>query len=318
MATDIRQFAAPDGPGSVGSAPNLPAGFTDTFSSRIVDTAALRQHVVVGGDGPPLLLVHGWPENWYAWRFVMPSLARDFTVIAVDQRGIGLTEKPEGGYDAGTLAGDMIALMDALGHERFAVVGHDIGLVISYALASDHPDRVASLAVMEVPGPPTPDHSPPLFAPAAVNNKLWHIAFNRAGGVAEELVAGNERFFYGYEFTIQGGSVSDEAINYYVDLVSTPDSLRGSFAFYREWDTTMAQNGERATTALAMPVLGIGGERSWAGAVGGAMTSLAEDARTAVIPGAGHWIAEEAPDALVATLNEFLAAFRATSPAPVG
>ena len=120
-------------------APNLPAGFTDTFTSRYVDTGEVRLHAVIGGDGPPLLLVHGWPETWYAWRMLMPALARDFEVIAVDQRGMGLSDKPEDGYDTGTLAGDLVALMDALGHERFAVVGHDTGFAISYALAADHP-----------------------------------------------------------------------------------------------------------------------------------------------------------------------------------
>jgi len=110
----------PEGPGSVSGAPNLPAGFTETFASRYVDTGDVRLHAVVGGDGPPLLLIHGWPGSWYYWRLVMPALARDFEVIAVDQRGIGLSDKPEEGYDAGTLANDLVGLMDALGHERCA------------------------------------------------------------------------------------------------------------------------------------------------------------------------------------------------------
>ena len=129
----------PEGPGSVSGAPGLPAGFTDTFTSRYVDTGDVRLHAVIGGDGPPLLLVHGWPETWYAWRLVMPALARDFQVIAVDQRGIGLSDKPLDGYDTGTLANDLIGLMDALGHDRFAVVGHDTGFAISYALAVRSP-----------------------------------------------------------------------------------------------------------------------------------------------------------------------------------
>jgi pimeloyl-ACP methyl ester carboxylesterase len=107
---------------------------------------------VVGGEGPPLLLVHGWPENWYAWRLLMPALARDYEVIAVDQRGIGLSDKPTYGYDAGSMANDLIALMDVIGHERFAAVGHDTGFVISYALAADHADRVDRVALAEIPG----------------------------------------------------------------------------------------------------------------------------------------------------------------------
>ena len=127
MSSSSAPLPTPEGPGSVSGAPNLPDGFTDTFTSHYIDTGELRQHAVIGGEGPPLLLVHGWPENWYAWRLVMPELARDFEVIAVDQRGIGLTDKPQDGYDTGTLAADLVALMDALGHERFAVVGHDTG-----------------------------------------------------------------------------------------------------------------------------------------------------------------------------------------------
>ena len=89
--------STPEGPGSVSGAPNLPAGFTDTFTSRYIDTGELRLHAVTGGYGPPLLLVHGWPQTWYAWRLVMPALARDFQVVAVDQRGVRLSGKPKDG-----------------------------------------------------------------------------------------------------------------------------------------------------------------------------------------------------------------------------
>src|SRR3954462_4821520 len=178
MSSSATQLPPPEGPGSVSGAPDLPPGFTDTFTSRYVDTGELLLHAVIGGDGPPLLLVHGWPETWYAWRLLMPELARDFEVIAVDQRGMGLSDKPAGGYDTGTLAGDPVALMDALGHQRFAVVGTDTGLPIGYALAADHPDRVERVALAEIPGPPGAVPSPPFFLPAPLNNKLWHIAVN--------------------------------------------------------------------------------------------------------------------------------------------
>jgi pimeloyl-ACP methyl ester carboxylesterase len=175
-------LSTPDGPGSVSGAPNLPAGFTDTFTSRYIDTGEVRLHAVIGGEGPPLLLVHGWPEFWYAWRMVMPALARDFKVIAVDQRGMGLSDKPAGGYHTGTLAGDLVALMDALGHERFAVIGHDTGFAISYALAADHPDRVDRAALLEIPGSPGAAPSPPVFVPGPINDRLWHVPFNRIEG----------------------------------------------------------------------------------------------------------------------------------------
>src|SRR6476659_3406143 len=135
MSSLSTQLPVAEGRGSVSEVPNLPDGFTDIFSSRFVDIGELRLHAVVGGAGPPLLLIHGWPQTWYAWRMLMPTLARDFEVIAVDQRGMGLSGKPEDGYDTATLANDLVALMDALGHQRFAMVGCDTGMLIGYALA---------------------------------------------------------------------------------------------------------------------------------------------------------------------------------------
>src|ERR671911_688986 len=103
MSSSSAPLSTPEGPGSVSGAPTPQKGSTHTSPSHYIDTDELRHHAVIGGEGPPLLLVHGWPENWYAWRLLRPALARDFQVIAVDQRGIGLTDKPQDGYDAGTL-----------------------------------------------------------------------------------------------------------------------------------------------------------------------------------------------------------------------
>jgi pimeloyl-ACP methyl ester carboxylesterase len=300
----------PEGPGSVSAAPDLPAGFTDTFTSRYIDIGELQLHAVIGGKGPPLLLVHGWPENWYAWRLLMPALASAFEIIAVDQRGIGLSGKPQDGYDTGTLARDMISLMDALGHEQFAVVGHDTGFAISYALAADHPERIERVVLAEIPGPPLASASPPLFVPASLNNRLWHIPFSRVENVPEQLVEGRERIFFGYEFAIQGGKLPDEVVEYYVSLVSRQHALRGSLGFYRALDATLAQNEERRTRQLKMPVLAIGGEASYGEHVGDAMKHLAEDVQSVVISGAGHWVAEEEPDQMLAALTTFLTPYR--------
>ena len=300
-------------------APHLPPGFSKTFTSKFVNAGGLRQHVVIGGDGPPLLLVHGWPENWYQYRALMPALARDFTVIAVDQRGMGLTEKPNSGYDSATLANDLVALMDALGHERFSVVGLDTGMVISYALAADHPERVARLVVGEAPLPGVTIARPlPLFLPGPAVPLLFHLTFNRLDGLNEQLVRGREDLFFSYIFDAEATiKLPNYAVRYYADgFASSRAALRGSFGFYRAWDATTLQNQNRQATKLTMPVLAIGGETtSSMNPPEVLMKIVANDVQGLIIPGAGHFVAEEAPDAVLAGLTKFLAPYRDESPA---
>ena len=309
------RLAIPEGPGSVSGAPHLPEGFADTFTSRYVNANGLRLHAVIGGKGPPLLLVHGWPQTWYQWRLVMPALARDFQVIAVDQRGIGLSDKPQSGYDPGTQGNDLIALMDALGHKQFAVVGFDTGMGIAYALAADHPDRVERIVVGEaiITGV-TP--SPPLLLPGPLNARLWHIAFNRLGAdVNEALVRGREDIYFGTEYAQSAGTpLPASAVKYYVDgLASSPDALRGSFGSYRAIDTTIAQNAQRKRRRLTLPVLAIGGGKGIGEGVVDTMKLVADNVQGIIIPDSGHWVAEETPDKLLAALTPFLAPYRAAA-----
>jgi pimeloyl-ACP methyl ester carboxylesterase len=305
--------STPQGPGSVSGAPNLPPGFTDTFTSRYIDTGGLRMHAVIGGDGPPLLLVHGWPQTWYAWRLVMPTLAREFQVIAVDQRGIGLTDIPADGYDTATLAGDLVALMDALGHRRFAVYGTDTGMPIAYALAADHPDRLERLVVSEAPLPGS-SPAPPLFLPPLLNARLWHLMFNQLPAeVNERLVRGREDIFFGLEFDAAAGTskLPKDAVKYYIDLFTARrHALRGSFELYRAFPTTIAQNQQRMTRRLTLPVLAIGAEHSTGEGPADTMKLAADDVQGVVLAGAGHWVAEQAPEELLAALTAFLAPYR--------
>ena len=311
MSRSSASSPSPEGPLSVAGAPDLPAGFTDTFSSRYVDTGDVRLHAVIGGEGPPLLLVHGWPETWYAWRLVMPELASTFEVIAVDQRGIGLSDKPPSGYDTGTLAADLIGLMDELGHDRFALVGHDTGLAIGYAICADHPDRVDRAALLDIPGSPGAAPPPPLFVPAPLNDRLWHLPFNRLHGINEQLVTGREDVFFRWEFDAAAKRLPEEVIQYYVRILSDPEALRASFGWYRALDTTIAQDQKRKLSRLTLPVLAIGGAASFGEHVGDALKQVADDVDTLVIPDTGHFVAEESPEALLAALTPFLAPFRA-------
>jgi pimeloyl-ACP methyl ester carboxylesterase len=302
--------STPEGPGSVSGAPNLPDGFGATFTSRYVDTGDLRQHVVTGGEGPPLLLLHGWPQTWYAWRLVMPGLARDFHVIAPDQRGTGLSGKPDGGYDTATLADDAVALMNALGYQRFAVAGHDTGLWIGYALAADFPDQVARLAVAEAAMPGV-SPSPPLFGSTPANDRLWHFAFNRLTDVNEQLVRGREEVYFGFQFAKAARTLPAETVGYYIGaLAASPDALRGSFAAYRGLDLTIEQNERRTARKLTLPVLAIGGSEGVGEGVASTMKLTADDVQTVVIPGSGHYCLEEAPAEVLAALTPFLAPYR--------
>jgi pimeloyl-ACP methyl ester carboxylesterase len=313
MSSVSTQLPLAEGRGSVSDVPNLPDGFPDTFSSRFVDIGELRLHAVIGGEGPPLLLIHGWPQAWYAWRMVMPTLAADFELIAVDQRGMGLSDKPKDGYDPATLANDLVTLMDALGHERFAVYGTDTGMTIAYALAADHPNRIERLVVSEAPLPGI-SPSPPLFLPPVLNARLWHLAFNQLGAdVNEALVRGREEIFFGAEFDASAGTkkLPAEVVSYYVDtLAADAEALRGSFELYRAFPTMIAQNEQRKTQRLTMPVLAIGGEESGGAGVAATMKLVADDVQSVVLPGAAHWVAEQAPEALLAALTEFLAPYR--------
>jgi pimeloyl-ACP methyl ester carboxylesterase len=241
----------------------------------------------------------------------MPALARDFTIVAPDQRGIGLSDKPADGYDDGSQARDMIALMEALGHRRFAMIGFDVGMPIAYAMAADFPDRVERIVVGEaiIPGI-TP--SPPLITPGPINRRLWHIAFNRLGPeVNEALVRGREGIYFGAEYAGAAGTpLPDAVVNYYVGrLAASPDALRGSFSWYRALETSAAQNARRMTRRLALPVLAIGGGRTGGEGPANTMRLVADNVQGHVIPQSGHWLAEEVPDQVLAAAMPFLAPY---------
>ncbi|HEY0816143.1 MAG TPA: alpha/beta hydrolase [Pseudonocardia sp.] len=314
MSANVNALPVPSGPGSAEATPGLPDGFTDVFASRMVTIGDdLHMHAVVGGDGPPLLLLAGWPQTWYAWRLIMPALARDYTVIAPDPRGVGLSDKPADGYDLATLAADMVALMAALGHERFAMFGHDVGMWTGYALAADHPERIERLVLAEavIPGLAP---SPPVFAPQAVVGRLWHFMFNRLEGLNEQLVAGREDMFFRWQFANKTvHPLAETAIAHYVESIArSPEALRACFGFYRAIDEDIAQNAKRAASPLTLPILTIAGAQSTGATVEQTIDPVASDVRSIVFDDCGHFPAEEAPEATLAAITEFFAPYRAS------
>lgn len=296
-------------PFTVTDVPHLPDGFTDTFTSRTVDVDGLTLHAVTGGDGPPLLLLPGWPQFWYGWRLVMPALAEHFTVVAADLRGVGASDKPATGYDPETLAGDMASLMTALGHERFAVAGYDLGMIVGYTLAARHRDRVTRLALAEsiLPGL---SQLPPLLMDPALNEYLWHFPFNRLKDINERMVAGREEIYFGHQFASKAAApdaIPQYAVDVYVDALRDPAALHASFEFYRAEEGVSQVAALKADGPLTIPVLAAGGERGSGEGVEQVVRQVADDVTGAVAPGAGHFLPEEAPEWTANTLIGFFA-----------
>lgn len=163
------------------------------------------------------------------------------------------------------------------------------------------------MALAEIPGSLGAAPSPPVFVPGPINDRLWHLPFNRLEKINEQLVEGREDIFFGWEFDAAAQKLPDDVTSYYVGMLSNPDSLRACFGFYRALDTTLAQDGERKTRRLTLPVLAIGGAMSFGDHVGEALQLVADDVQSVVVPDTGHFVAEEAPDEMLAALTPFLA-----------
>lgn len=300
---------APTGFGSIYGVPGLPEGFTDTFTGSLVDVNGVRLHVITGGRGPVVLLIGGWPQFWYQWRLVMPTLAERFTVVVVDPRGSGLSDKPVSGYDSGSLAEEMHTLMNILGHEHYSVIGHDIGMWTTYAMASDFPAPIERIVLVDaiIPGV---SPSPPLLGDRRTSDFLWHFNFNRAFEVNHRLVEGRENIYFPHQFRTKAAtptSIPDEAIDTYVEALRLPGALHATFENYREIDQTMQQTARRLRTKLSIPLLGIAGDALGGENMDAEVRTLGENVtETVVIAHCGHFVPEEAPEAFIEAVEPFL------------
>jgi pimeloyl-ACP methyl ester carboxylesterase len=237
----------------------------------------------------------------------MPRLAEQFTVIAVEPRGVGLSEKTAAGYDSDTLANDLLGLMTVLGYDHFALMGFNIGNWTGYAMAASQPHRIERWVILETifPGV-TP--SPPVFSVRGLSDGLWHVGFNRAHGINERMVQGREEIYFGHQFTSKAGSptaIPSYAVGVYVDAVKSSDALRASFEYYRAIDVNMERNKVRAITRLPMPILAIGSPRGLGQYVEDSARLIADNV-TGLLIDCGHFIPEQAPDALLEAVEPFL------------
>lgn len=271
-------------------------------------------HYVEGGEGTPILLIPGWPQSWYAWRYVMPQLlSAGYRVVAIDPRGMGESDAPVGGYDPGVVASEIHSLAGALGlldYGKIDVVGHDVGAWIAYALAADHGVDVRRLAVLDalVPGLSTPRTDLP---PAEANLRSWHFAFNRLDELPELLISGRETEFLTWLFrakSLQAWTITAEDIAVYARQLAAPGALRAASSYYQSAFSPegIAANQQRARVPLPMPVLALGAERGVGDVIINAMQALATNVQGSVIEHAGHYLPEEAARRVARELIRFL------------
>jgi len=289
-------FAAP----AIAQVPDFPA----SFKTQEIATNGATIHVRVGGQGPAVVLLHGYGETGDMWAPMAADLARDHTVVVPDLRGLGLSSKPASGFDKKTQAGDVAGVLDALKIERADLVTHDIGNMVGFAFAAQHPQRVGRFALIDAP---VPGIGP--WEEILKNPLLWHFRFG--GPDMERLVAGRERIYldrFWNEFSATPARFTEASREHYAKLYALPGAMHSGFAQFAAFDQDAIDN--RAYLAaggkLTMPVLAIGGEKSFGTGMAAIMRAAATDVTEGIIPSSGHWIMEENPSATVTMVRAFL------------
>nr|WP_245515019.1 alpha/beta hydrolase [Jiella endophytica] len=277
--------------------------FPGSFTTSDIATNGTSLHVRIGGEGPAVVLLHGYGETGDMWAPLAADLAKDHKVIVPDLRGLGLSQRPEGGYDKKTQGQDIAGLLDALDVGQVEVVAHDIGNMVAYAFAAEHRDRVTKLVLMDAPLPGVGPWDEILKNPL-----LWHFRFG--GPDMERLVAGRERIYldrFWNEFSAKPANFDEASREHYAALYALPGAMHAGFAQFAAFDQDAVDNQAfMAAGKLTMPVLAVGGEASFGTTMAAVTGFAASNVKGAVIKGAGHWLMEEQPAATVAVVRGFL------------
>src|ERR1700741_696665 len=255
-----------------------------------------------GGKGPVVVLIHGYAENSDSWAPLAGDLMKDHTVAVPDLRGIGKSSKPQGGYDKKTQAEDMRAVCTGLGYGKTFVVAHDIGNMVAYAYAAMYPDKVERLVVMDAPIPGIEPWKEILLNPGVLH-------FNFHGPDAERLVAGRERIYFDRiwnDFTGDPSKPDEDTRNFFGATYAQPGGMRAGFAQFAAFSTDASDNKVFEQVKLTMPVLAVGGEKSFGALQAVIMRHVAINVQEAVVPRSGHWLMEESPDYTVKLVRKFL------------
>ena len=276
--------------------------FPSSFRTQDIAVDGAKIHVRVGGKGPAVVMLHGFGDTGDMWAPLAADLAKDHTVVVPDLRGLGLSSIPEGGYDKKTQAGDVRGVLAALGIENAVIIGHDIGTMVAFAYASRYPQLTDQLVVMDAPVPGIPPWNDIVRSPM-----LWHFDFG--GPDAERLVAGRERIYldrFWNEFAGDSAKVDEATRQHYAKLYARPGTMRAAFAQFRSIRQDAVDNEASMKTKLTMPVLAVGGEQSFGNNEAIVMRNAADNVKELVIPGAGHWLMEEAPTQIIQEIRDFI------------
>ena len=275
----------------------------------------VRLHYVTCGTGEPVLLIPGWPQSWYAWRFVIPMLAEaGRCVVAVDPRGFGDSDKPEIGYDVGTAALDIHRLIERLGLSEgrgIDIVSHDVGTWIAHAHAAEYPSDIRRLVMTDALIPGVSPEPPAGYPDRLRNARTWHFGFNRIEGLPETLIQGRERaflqWFFGPFKCTRTWSIEPAAFEEYLRVFSAPGAVRAGLNYYREAfsATGLARSAERRRIRLDMPILAAGGADADNDGLQRTLSPFASDITSVVYEGIGHHLPEECPTDLVQDILAF-------------
>lgn len=284
----------------------MSAAFAATFRHRAAVVGDTKIHYVIGGpapgEAPALLLIHGFPQNWWEWRQVMLPLSRDFTVIAPDLRGVGLSDKPAAGYSKRELAADLHGLIQQLGCGPAHVMGHDIGGMVAYAYATQHP--ALSLGVFDVPVPGLGD-----WDRIATDPRLWHFSFHQKRDLAEALVCGGREHVYISTFindrAHNPGAISAQDMAEYVSAYSHPGAFRAAMEMYRQFPQDIQDNRSAGRLPPALPVLALGGDKRWGPLIVRHLRCVSDKVSGGSLSDCGHFLAEEQPEQLVEAIRDF-------------
>lgn len=274
------------------------------IDSRFAEVNGTRLHYLIAGEGDPVLLLHGYAQTSHMWRPLIAALAKTHRVIAPDLRGFGSSAKPEGGYDKKTMAQDVNALAISLGHRRVGVVGHDIGLMVAYAYAAQYPAQVDRIVLMDAFLPGVGD-----WTHVWLLRDLWHFHFY--GKTPLALVDGRERIYLEHfwnDFAADPAkSVSEADRQFYAAAYAQPGAMRASFEVFHAFEQDAKDFAGFTANRLTMPMLVLTGEKASGEFLIAQARLVADHVEGVVVPGAGHWLIDEAPDQVVPKLIAFWA-----------